>query len=31
MKIEYMELALDKKQSIVDEEVDLYRFNQNED
>ncbi len=31
MKIEYMELALEKKQSVVDEEVDLYRFNQNED
>jgi cell division ATPase FtsA len=26
-----MELALDKKQSVSDEEVDLYRFNQNED
>jgi hypothetical protein len=31
MKIEYMELSLDKKQSVSDEEVDLYRFNQNED
>ena len=31
MKIDYMELALDKKQWLVDEEVDLYRFNQNED
>ncbi|NDK08133.1 cell division protein FtsA [Candidatus Gracilibacteria bacterium] len=31
MKIDYLELSLDKKQGVVDEEVDLYRFNQNED
>ncbi len=31
MKLEYMELSLEKKQWFVDEEVDLYRFNQNEE
>lgn len=31
MKLEYLELWLDKKQWYTDEEVDLYRFNQNEE
>ncbi|MDD3302304.1 MAG: cell division protein FtsA [Candidatus Gracilibacteria bacterium] len=31
MKVDYLELNLEKKQGITDEEVDLYRFNQNEE
>ncbi len=31
MKLEYMELNLEKKEWYSDEEVDLYRFNQNEE
>jgi len=31
MKVDYLELNLEKKQWITDEEVDLYRFNQNEE